>query len=170
MIDRPAQQDDVVGRLAGIALGERPRHNDRVVGADAAQSLFRFGSERSVHVQRDHGAGESRHDRRRVACAAADVENHVAGSYVCLLHQPCEHHGLHQVAAGGDLHVFVHIADPAFGMRNEALPGDFLHRADQPLVGDAVGPDLAGDHVSARGGVVDHVVEYLSEAEVAESV
>ena len=58
VIDSTAKQDRVIGRLAGVALGERARHHDRVVSAHRAQRAFRLRGERFVDVQRDHGAGE----------------------------------------------------------------------------------------------------------------
>ena len=169
MIDRAAQEYRVVRRLLGIAVGERPGHHDRVIGAHRAQRALRFLGERSVDVQCDHGAGEAGHDRRCVARAAADIENHVVGRDVCLLDQSRQHHGLHEVAAGRDLHVLVHVGDAPLGVRNEALAGNLFHRLDEPLVGHAVRPDLARDHVAAGGGVVGHLVENPLEADVANS-
>ena len=164
MIDRAAQKNHVVGRLLGMAVGERAGDHDRVVGAHRAQRALRFLGERFVDIKRDHGAGETGHDRRRVARAAADIENHVIGRHIRLLDQPRQHHGLHQIAAGGDLHVLVHIGHAPLGVRNEALARDLLHRVDEPLVCDAVRPDLARDHVATGGGVVGHLMKYSLEA------
>src|SRR5262245_11220049 len=74
-LGRPVEEDDIVGRGALPALGERAGRDRDVVRADGLEVLAGGANQRLFLLERGHRAREARQQRGRIAARAADIEH-----------------------------------------------------------------------------------------------
>ena len=96
--------------------------------ANRSEAIPRRGRRGGARFEADHGAAETRQDRRRVAEAAGDIERLLTPLDLESLKQPSDDHGLqHEAALGAGnavehRRVLVEIGEALAPGRHEALP------------------------------------------------
>ncbi len=145
--------------MAGL---ERTADDLHVRDADLVQTLRGFGRENSIGFQSDDRRSKAGKHRRRVAAAAADIEDDVGRIDLGKLQEPGEWRGFHQVArrslAGAfDGDVLVEIGKCALMRRHEKLARNGAHDVENAVIRHVFGTKLGVDHLRPRDGEIFHL-------------